>query len=96
MYADVRNDTLAVRIYPSVLLLAEGPAQLSRIARDNRWDFNPDYAEVIVATGPIAPHLDGNGPELIVPAGRWWDLLAVSAALRDRHFPTAIHAAASG
>ncbi|MEJ7656271.1 MAG: restriction endonuclease [Thermoleophilaceae bacterium] len=96
VYADVRNDTLAVRIYPSVLLLAEGPDQLSRIGRDNRWDFNPDYAEVIDATGPIAPHLDGNGPELIVPAGRWWDLLAVSAALRDRHFPTAIHAAASG
>jgi hypothetical protein len=94
VYADVRNDTVAVQLYPSVLLLADGPDQLSRIGRDNRWDFNPDYAETIDGTGPAAPHLDGGGPQLIVPTGRWWDLLAISAALRDRHFPRAIRAAA--
>jgi MFS family permease len=38
--------------------------------------------------------VDGGGPQLIVPTGRWWDLLAISAALRDRHFPRAIRAAA--
>ena len=94
LYADVRNDTVAVRLYPSVLLVAEGPDQLSRIGRDNRWDFNPDYAETIDGTGPAAPHLDIGGPQLIVPEERWWDLLAVSAVLRDRHFPRAIRAAA--
>jgi hypothetical protein len=94
VYADVRNDTLAVQVYPSVLLLADGPDQLSRIGRDNRWDFNPDYAETIDGNSPAAPHLDGGGPQLIVPNGRWWDLLAISAALRDRYFPEAIRAAA--
>ena len=93
VYSDVRNDTLAVRLYPSVLLVADGPDQLSREGRENHWDLNPDYAETIDGTAPAAPHLDG-GPTLIVPDERWWDLLAISAALRDRHFPTAVRAAA--
>ena len=96
VYADVRNDTLAVRLYPSVLLVAEGPDQLLRDGRDNRWDFNPDYADEIDGTSPAAPHLDdSSGPALLVPSDRWWDALAVSAALRDRHFPSAIRAAAA-
>lgn len=94
VYSDVRNDTLAVSLYPSVLLIAEGPDQLSREGRANHWDFNPDYAETIDGTAPAAPHLDG-GPKLIVPDERWWDLLAISAALRDRHFPAAVRAAAA-
>lgn len=95
VYADVRNDTLAVHLYPSVLLLADGPDQLSREGPGNWWDYNPDYAETIDGTAPAAPHLDGGGPTLIVPEERWWDLLAISAALRDRHFPTALRAAAT-
>lgn len=35
VYADVRNDTLAVELYPSVLLLGDGPDQLSREAHGN-------------------------------------------------------------
>jgi hypothetical protein len=96
VYADVRNDTLAVQLYPSVLLLADGSDQLSRTGADNRWDFNPDYAETIDGSEPAAPHLAGERPDLLVPAERWWDLLAVSAAVRDRHFPSAIRAAAAG
>lgn len=95
VYADVRNDTLAVHLYPSVLLLADGPDQLSREGRGNWWDYNPDYAETIDDTVPAAPHHVGAGPKLIVPEERWWDLLAIAAALRDRHFPTAIRAAAT-
>lgn len=91
----MRNDTLAVRLYPSVLLLADGPDQLSREGLGNWWDYNPDYASTIDGTAPAAPHLEGGGPNLIVPEERWWDLLAISAALRDRHFPTAIRAAAT-
>lgn len=90
----VRNDTLAVRLYPSTLLVADGPDQLAREGRENHWDFNPDYAEAINGTAPAAPHLY-DPPKLIVPDERWWDLLAISAALRDRHFPTAIRAAAT-
>lgn len=95
VYADVRNDTVAVGLYPSVLLPADGPDQLSREGRDNRWDYNPDYAEIIDGSSPAAPHLNDTGVKLIVPEDRWWDLLAISAALRDRHFPTAIRAAAT-
>jgi hypothetical protein len=96
VYADIRNDTLAVGLYPSVLLVADGPDQLSIVGRDNRWDFNPDFAEVIEGTAPVAPHLEDDGADLIVPEDRWWDLLAVSAALRDRQFPGAIRSAAVG
>jgi hypothetical protein len=95
VYADVRNDTLAVHLCPSVLLLADGPDQLSREGLGNWWDYNPDYADTIDGTAPAAPHLDGGEPKLIVPDERWWDLLAISAALRDRHFSTAIRAAAT-
>jgi len=94
VYADVRNDTLAVHLYPSVLLLADGPDQLSRDGLGNWWDYNPDYVDAIDGNSPAVPHL-GGGPKLIVPEERWWDLLAISAALRDRHFPTAIRAAAT-
>ena len=95
VYADVRNDTLAVSLYPSVLLVADGPEQLSREGRSNRWDFNPDYADTIDGTATAAPHLDrARASDLLVPEERWWDLMAISAVLRDRHFPTAIAAAA--
>jgi hypothetical protein len=96
VYSEVRNDTLAVGLYPSVLLVAEGPDQLLRDGRDNRWDFNPDYAEEADGTSPAAPHLDDSmSPELVVPSDRWWDSLAISAALRDRNFPSATRAAAA-
>ncbi|HEY0712549.1 MAG TPA: restriction endonuclease, partial [Polyangia bacterium] len=52
VYADVRNDTLAVDLYPSVLLLGPGPDQLSRDGGGNSWDYNPDYADVIDGTAP--------------------------------------------
>lgn len=96
VYADIRNDTLAVQLYPSVLLVGDGPDQLSITGRDNRWDFNPDFAEVIDGTSSVAPHLEDDGPDLIVPEDRWWDLLAVSAVLRDRHFPGTIRRAVAG
>ena len=96
VYGDIRNDTLAVTLYPSVLLVGDGPGQLSITGRNNRWDFNPDFTDVIDGTSPVAPHLEDDGANLIVPEDRWWDLLAVSAALRDRHFPAAIRSAAAG
>jgi hypothetical protein len=41
---------------------------LGRVDRSNRWDFNPDFAEVINGTSPVAPHLHDEGPDLIVSA----------------------------
>lgn len=95
LYADVRNDTLAVQLYPSVLLVGEGPDQLSITGPTNRWDFNPDFAEVIDGMSPVAPHLGDDASNLIVPEDQWWGLLAASAALRDRHFSKAIRSAAA-
>lgn len=95
LYADIRNDMLAVGVYPSVLLVAAGQDQLSRTGEENRWDYNPDFADAIDGTAPAAPHLGDDDAHLVIPRHRWWDLLAASAALRDRHFPTAIRAAAA-
>jgi hypothetical protein len=94
LYADVRNDGLAVQLYPSVLVPADGPDMLSRTGLDNRLDVNPDYADELPRDGQAAPHIrrDAAVPSA-VPTDRWWDLLAISAALRDRHFPAAITAA---
>jgi hypothetical protein len=75
LHADARNDTLAVHLDLSVLLVAEGPDQLSRDGRENWWDFNPDYADTIETAAPAAPHL-ATPPKLILPDERWWDLLA--------------------
>lgn len=94
VYADVRNEALAVGMYPTVLVLADGAAGLNRDGEGNRWDVNPDYAETLDGAGPAAPHL-GDTPVGPVPEDRWWDLLAISAALRDRHFPVAIRASAN-
>ncbi|MBO9533766.1 MAG: hypothetical protein J7513_12425 [Solirubrobacteraceae bacterium] len=96
VYADIRNDTLAVGLYPTVLLPGKGSDWLLRTGLGNRWDVNAAYADEIVAGQPAAPHLAAtdDGP---VPADYWWDALAVSAATRDRHFPDAIcHARSSG
>jgi len=79
VYADVRNDTLAVRRFPSVLLGTEGPDQLSQTGRDNRWDLTRTVRRA--GRRRFRRHLDREGPELIVPADRWWDMLAISAAL---------------
>jgi hypothetical protein len=90
VYADIRNDTLAVSLYPSVLTPGNGPDWLSRTGLNNRWDFNAAYADVIPHEGPAAPHLTISETEPPIPFESWWDGLAVSAAVRDRHFPRVI------
>lgn len=96
VYADVRNDTLAVEIVPDVLLTDDTADQFSRSGFSNRWDHNPDYTDELPTEGPAAPHLGEAGSERrLVTSGRAWDLLAVSGALRDRHFPAAIRAEAA-
>lgn len=38
LYGDIHNDVTAVRIFPQVLRLADGPDQYSRIGNGNRID----------------------------------------------------------
>jgi hypothetical protein len=97
LYADVRNDVEAVGINPAVIRLADGADQYLRTGSANRFDPNVDYAEAIspeISFSPAPHYADSSGRELC-DAGRWWDLLAVSSALRDRHFVEAIRAARS-
>ncbi len=93
-YADIRNDIQAVRVFPSVLLTPDSRDQFLIEGEENRWDYNPDYADNLDPELPAAPHLVERVDErALATAGRWWDLLAVSAALRDRHFVSAIRMA---
>lgn len=89
-YADIRNDTLAVGLCPSILVPGDGTDWLSRTGLKNRWDFNAAYADELTRTAPVAPHLGLSEEAPPIPRERWWDGLAVAAAVRDRHFPRVI------
>ena len=94
MHSDVRNDIQAVRLYPSVLLTGDSRDQFLLEGEGNRWDYNPDYADELQEGAAAAPHLaEETTGRALAAEGRWWDLLAVSAVLRDRHFVAAIRAA---
>ncbi|WP_022929175.1 restriction endonuclease [Patulibacter americanus] len=94
LYEDVRNDLEAVRLAPSVLRLAPGPSMWSRTGTDNRVDPNVPYSESCEPGAAAAPHhVDPVGEDLC-ESGDAWDLLAVSSALRDRHFYRALPAVA--
>ncbi len=90
VYADVRNDTLAVGLYPSVMIPGNGTDWLSRTGLKNRWDFNAAYADELTKESNAAPHLELSDGAPPIPGERWWDGLAVAAAVRDRHFPRVI------
>ena len=91
LYADALNDVRSVNAYPLVYAGGEGVDSFLPEARSNRWDHNPDYAEVLPSDARAAPHLPTPGKASTDRLSAW-RLLAVSAALRDRHFPKAIHA----
>ncbi len=86
LYLDVFNDISAVGIYPRALRLGEGADQFLRVGIGNRLDPHVDFAAELEDGSLTAPHhVDVAGQELR-ESGRSWDLLAISAALRDRHF----------
>jgi hypothetical protein len=88
LYADVHNDVRAVNAVPAVLVPGEGAERYQRTGLHHRWDFNPDYADELTETEPAAPHLPSI--DAAVAPTDAWRLLAISSALRDRHFPDAI------
>ncbi len=95
VYRDIRNDILAVRIHCPVLIPPEdSPESLSKPAVTAQWDHDADYADEL-SDEPAAPHLEMPTEHRLVQAGLWWELLAVSAVLRDRWFQSAILAADS-
>jgi hypothetical protein len=90
LYTDIYNDTQAVDIYPRVLRVAEGPDLFDRVGMENRLDPNVDFAEALADAAVIAPHHADSTGKGFVDADRSWDLLAISSALRDRHFYRAL------
>jgi Restriction endonuclease len=96
LYADIYNDVQAVRIYPQMLRLADGPDQYSRTGSGNRIDPNVDFAESLTDGGAIAPHHNDNAGESQVTNGEGWDLLAIGSALRDRYYVRALASLAEG
>ncbi len=90
LYADVYNDIHAVKIHPQVLRLAEGPDEYIRTGLSNRLDPHVDFAEELAGTDPVAPHHRDAAGRTLTEGGRTWDLLAISTALRDRHFVRAL------
>jgi len=91
LYANIRNDLLAVRVHCPVLLTGNGPDRYDKPAVNARWDLDADYADELT-DDPAAPHLAQAPEDEMVARGRWWELLAVSAVLRERWFPVAIGA----
>lgn len=90
LYADVYNDIHAVKIHPQVLRLAEGPDEYIRTGLSNRLDPHVDFAEELPSADPVAPHHRDAAGRTLAEGGRTWDLLAISSALRDRHFVRAL------
>lgn len=90
LYGDVYNDVKAVGIYPWILRLADGPDQYLKIGLSNRLDPHVDFAEVLEGQNEVAPHHRDVAGRQLCEHGRAWDLLAISAALRDRYFCCAL------
>ena len=92
LYGDIRNDHLAARVVPVVLRCPDGPDQYVLTGEANRWELNPDYPDALPSDRhlDIPHHNEADNPRALIRAGRPWDLLAVSASLRDRHFFDAI------
>jgi len=95
LYEDVYNDVEAVRVHPETLRLATGADAFLATGHENRLDPHVDYAESFTAA-PLAPHHGDAAATEAIAAGRTWELLAVSAALRDRVFFAAVEAMGQG
>jgi hypothetical protein len=85
LYADIRNDLEAVRVYPRILRIAQGPDLFDREGMGNRLDPNVDFAPDLTDDAVAPHHLDKAGRDLCSDGGSW-NLLAISSALRDRTF----------
>lgn len=89
LYPEIRNDLMAVSAYPLLVHCEDDADQYRRVGLGNRIEINPDYSDELPATGVVAPHHSLVSRHLL-ELERPWDLLAVSSALRDRHFVEAI------
>lgn len=84
-----RNEFLAVNICLPVLEVGDGLEQYSINSSGQRYEPNMPYLEHFNPTGgwKAAPHHE-RGPDFRYPesTGATWDQIAISCAVRDRHF----------
>jgi len=95
LYADAYNDIRACEIVPMAVRLDDGRDQYLRTGEANRLELNVDYAEVLSDSKPVAAHHADTAGAEICDRGGAWDLLAISSALRDRHYFRAVVATAA-
>jgi hypothetical protein len=94
LYGDIRNDQLAVDVTPMVLRCPDSADQYMLTGLGNRWELNPAYPDELPRKATVgAPHFNEDAASRqLLRLDRPWDLLAVSSALRDRHFVGAMRA----
>ncbi len=91
LYADMRNDIAAVEARPRVLRLVTGPDQFDRTGLGNSLDPSVDFAWTLEEDPPLAPHHTDEAGSDLCEAGMDWELMAISSAMRDRHFVRAFY-----
>jgi hypothetical protein len=91
LYADIRNDQLAVHLVPTILRCAQDADQYRLTGSGNRYELNPEFPDPLDAKALAEmPHHRDDHHRKLLTIDRPMDLLAVSAALRDRYFAGAI------
>lgn len=90
LYGDAQNDFLAVGARPTALELPDVRGQFA--VNGEELVFHPDvrYRPELSGDEPVAAHHVAADRYKLLQEGRAWDLLAVSAVARDRHWPAAI------
>src|SRR6185312_8465812 len=82
LYGDMRNDLLAVGVSCPVLHVGSGLGRYVKPAIDSRWEYDVDYTDEL-GNEPVVPHHAESLDDELLAHGLWWELLAVSAVLRD-------------
>ena len=88
LFATARNEFLAVELHPSVVEAPDTKSQYVRRGAGMAYTANMEYADSWrpVAGWKVSPHHERAAEHYLQRIGRTWDLLAVSAVLRDRYF----------
>jgi hypothetical protein len=92
LFALARNEFQAVEVYLPLVESPDSSAQYLAAGQGLIYNANMEFADVWRPTDKwkVAPHHRRATPPYLLRIGRPWDLMAVSALLRDRHFIDAL------
>jgi len=89
IFALARNEFLAVGANPSVLEFSDTVSQYVEAGAEACFSPNMEYMDTWTPVNgwQMAPHHYRSHQDYYLQRiGRWWDHLAISAVVRDRHF----------